>query len=229
MADAAPNALAGRHDQIFPVLTEEAPVSVASATCGTISAASACSPPARRTGYVRRAQGGRGGEDVETLLVLSWQLRELIIAEADLGERIVRAMILRRVALIEAGASGPVLIGKPASPELLRLQGFLRRNAHPHSVVDAARERDAAVLLERYRANVAEVLAVCPDGTVLRNPSCKRHRRDCASSFSTVAPSAARPAPAPASRTTSAFRRASPAWRLPGALSFRHRNSELKS
>ena len=32
------------------------------------------------------------------------QLRALIIAEADLGERIVRALILRRVGLIEAGA-----------------------------------------------------------------------------------------------------------------------------
>ncbi|MGH8035686.1 MAG: hypothetical protein ACREO9_10710 [Lysobacterales bacterium] len=35
-------------------------------------------------------------------------MRALIIAEADLGERLVRALILRRVALIEAGASGPV-------------------------------------------------------------------------------------------------------------------------
>ena len=66
------------------------------------------------------------------------QLRALIIAEADLGERIVRALILRRVGLIESGASGPVLIGAPQSPELLRLQNFLRRNGHPHQVVDAA-------------------------------------------------------------------------------------------
>ena len=43
-------------------------------------------------------------EDVETLLVPPPQLRALIIAEADLGERIVRALILRRVALIETGA-----------------------------------------------------------------------------------------------------------------------------
>jgi thioredoxin reductase (NADPH) len=114
---------------------------------------------------------GYAEEDVETLLVLSWQLRELIIAEADLGERIVRAMILRRVALIEAGASGPVLIGTPGSPELLRLQGFLRRNAHPHSVIDVTQEVDAAALIAQYGASAAEVLAVCPDGTVLRNPS----------------------------------------------------------
>ena len=50
-------------------------------------------------------------EDVETLLVSPEQLRALIVAEATLGERIVRALILRRVGLLEAGVTGPVLIG----------------------------------------------------------------------------------------------------------------------
>ena len=54
-------------------------------------------------------------EGTEVLLLLAGQLRALIIAEADLGERLVRAPILRRVALIDAGASGPVLIGRPGS------------------------------------------------------------------------------------------------------------------
>src|SRR5438128_4925616 len=85
-------------------------------------------------------------EDVEAILVPPSQLRALIIAEADLGERIVRALILRRVGLIESGASGPVLIGEPESPELLRLQTFLRRNGHPHQVLDAA-DADAAAFL----------------------------------------------------------------------------------
>ena len=114
---------------------------------------------------------GHAEEDVETLLVPPGQLRALIIAEADLGERIVRALILRRVALIESGASGPVLIGQPDSPEVLRLQNFLRRNGQPHHVVDATREDDAAALLEQYGAAVGEPIVVCPDGSVLLNPS----------------------------------------------------------
>jgi len=52
---------------------------------------------------------GHADEDVEALLVSPAQLRALLVAEADLGERITRALILRRVALIESGASGPVL------------------------------------------------------------------------------------------------------------------------
>jgi thioredoxin reductase (NADPH) len=114
---------------------------------------------------------GYAEEEVETLLVPPGQLRALIIAEADLGERIVRALILRRVALIESGASGPVLIGQPDSSEVLRLQGFLRRNGQPHHVVDATQDGDAAALLEQYGAAVAEPIVVCPDGSELLNPS----------------------------------------------------------
>ncbi len=114
---------------------------------------------------------GHAGEDVETLLIPPEQLRALIIAEADLGERLVRALILRRVALIEAGASGPVLIGQPQSAAVIRLQGFLSRNGEPHQVMDIGKDADAAALLAQYAEGAADMLAVCPNGTVLLNPS----------------------------------------------------------
>ncbi|HEY6353152.1 MAG TPA: FAD-dependent oxidoreductase [Burkholderiaceae bacterium] len=110
-------------------------------------------------------------EDVEALLLKPGQLRALIIAEADLGERLVRALILRRVALIESAHSGPALIGQPQSPNVLRLQTFLRRNGHPHHVVDASQDGAAAALMEQSGAAAGDVLAVCPDGSVLLNPS----------------------------------------------------------
>ena len=110
-------------------------------------------------------------EDVETLLVPPEQLRALIVAEADLGERIVRALILRRVGLIESGASGPVLIGGAQSARVLRLQNFLGRNGHPYHALDAAHDDAAAELVAQYGASLADVLAVCPNGSVLFNPS----------------------------------------------------------
>ena len=109
--------------------------------------------------------------DTRTLLVRPGQLRALIIAEADLGERLVRALILRRVGLIEAGHSGPVLIGQPQSPAVLHLRNFLARNGQPHHVVDVHEDVDAAALMEQYGAAVSEVLVVCPDGSVLLDPS----------------------------------------------------------
>ena len=114
---------------------------------------------------------GYADDDVEVVLIPPEQLRALIVAEADLGERIVRALILRRVGLIESGASGPVLIGTPQSPGVMRLQTFLSRNAHPHQVMDAAQDTTTAALLSQYGATPADVLALCPNGSVLLNPS----------------------------------------------------------
>jgi len=112
---------------------------------------------------------GHADGEVEVLLIAPTQLRAMLVAEADLGERVVRALILRRVALIEAGASGPVLIGPPDSPDVLRLQNFLSRNGQPHHVVDVTQDADAAALLEQY--GEASLIVVCPDGTVLLNPA----------------------------------------------------------
>jgi thioredoxin reductase (NADPH) len=100
------------------------------------------------------------------------KLRALLVAEADLGERIMRALILRRVSLIQGGVGGPVLIGPAAHGDMARLQSFLARNGQPHHLLDPATDTDAADLVARYSASRAELpLVVCPDGSVLRNPT----------------------------------------------------------
>jgi thioredoxin reductase (NADPH) len=110
--------------------------------------------------------------DVETMLIPPERLRALLVAEADLGERIMRALILRRVNLIQGGAGGPVLIGPSSSSGVIRLQGFLTRNGYPHHVLDPASDKDAADLVARYTPSPQDLpLVVVPDGTVLRNPS----------------------------------------------------------
>ena len=109
--------------------------------------------------------------DVDTLLIEPAQLRALLIAEAELGERITRALILRRVALIEVGKSGIVLIGDPHAAVMVRLQNFLRRNGYPHQLMSADEDEDARVLVEQSSAGAHDVLVVCPNGAVLRNPS----------------------------------------------------------
>src|SRR6266478_3141845 len=115
---------------------------------------------------------GHAEGDVETLLIPPERLRALLVAEADLGERIMRALILRRVSLIQAGVGGPVLIGPASLGDMARLQNFLARNGQPHHLLDPAADKDAADLVARYSASRADLpLVVCPDGTVLRNPS----------------------------------------------------------
>jgi thioredoxin reductase (NADPH) len=111
-------------------------------------------------------------DDVEALLIPPQNLRALMIEEPELGERIMQALILRRVVLIEAGAGGPVLIGPESSPDVIRLQGFLARNAYPHQLLDPEKDEDAAKLVQQYAPNPTDLpLAVCPKGTILKNPS----------------------------------------------------------
>ncbi len=84
----------------------------------------------------------------------------------------MRALILRRVALIQGGAGGPVMIGASNSTGVVRLQGFLTRNGFPHHLLDPAVDQDARELIARYSPLPADLpLVVTADGTVLRNPS----------------------------------------------------------
>jgi thioredoxin reductase (NADPH) len=115
---------------------------------------------------------GHAEGDVETLLIPPERLRALLVAEADLGERIMRALILRRVNLIQGGVGGPVLIGPANSSGVVRLQGFLTRNGIPHHLLDPVADNDAAELIARYSPSATDwPLVVIADGTVLRNPS----------------------------------------------------------
>src|SRR4051812_37860082 len=115
---------------------------------------------------------GHAEGDVETLLIAPERLRALLVAEADLGERIMRALILRRVNLIQGGVGGPVLIGPSNSSGVIRLQSFLTRNGFPHHLLDPERDHDAAELIARYSPSPSDwPLVVAVDGSVLRNPA----------------------------------------------------------
>ena len=110
--------------------------------------------------------------ETQTLEITAENLHALLVAEAMLGEKLMRAMILRRVALIESGAGGPVLVGAASAPDVARLSVFLRRNGIPHQVLDPATDSDAQAFVARYAPEPGQLpLAVCPNGEVLRNPT----------------------------------------------------------
>jgi len=80
--------------------------------------------------------------DTQTLEISTENLQALLIAEATLGEKLMRAIILRRMVLIETGGGGPVLIGAASSPDIARLRSFLTRNGIPHQLLDPATDGD---------------------------------------------------------------------------------------
>jgi thioredoxin reductase (NADPH) len=109
--------------------------------------------------------------DVEAVAIPADRLRALLVAEADLGERLMRALILRRVGLIETGA-GPIVVGDEADADVLRLVNFLRRNGHPYKNLDPANDSCARALIERFNVEPEELpIVLCPTGQLLRNPS----------------------------------------------------------
>src|SRR6202158_5202182 len=110
--------------------------------------------------------------EVEAIVVPPEGLRALLIAEAELGERILRALILRRVALIQLGFGGPVLVGSVKPPEVTRLSGLLGRTGIPFRVIDPDQDANASSLLARFAPNPGELpIVVIPDGTVLKSPT----------------------------------------------------------
>ena len=111
-------------------------------------------------------------EEVEALIIPPDRLRALLIGEAELGERVMRALILRRVGLLETGAGGPVIVGLPQNGDVLRLEGFLRRNGHPYQRLNPGTDADAKALIERFHVDAGQLpIVLCPGGQLLRNPS----------------------------------------------------------
>src|SRR6202158_1626075 len=111
-------------------------------------------------------------EAVEALVIAPDKLRALLIAEAELGEQIMRALILRRVGLLETGAGGPVIVGRPENADVLRLEGFLSRNGHPRQRLDPETDPEAKALIERFNVDPGQLpIVLCPGGQLLWNPS----------------------------------------------------------
>ena len=109
--------------------------------------------------------------DARVIAIPPERVRALLVAEADLGERIMRALILRRVGLIQAGA-GPVIIGDESNADVLRLTNFLRRNGHPFHQLDPQKDASARTLIERFQVAEEELpIVLCLAGQLLRNPS----------------------------------------------------------
>jgi len=109
--------------------------------------------------------------DTEIMAIAPDRLRALLIAEASLGERIMRALILRRVGLLETGA-GPIIIGEEGDADVLRLTNFLRRNGHPHQRLDPINDQCGRTLIQRFSVAPEELpIVLCTNGKILRNPS----------------------------------------------------------
>ena len=122
-------------------------------------------------GRAALAEGRAGPDGCVAVPVDTPHLRALMIGAAELGETVMRALILRRVGLIEGGAAGSILVGHPEDAAVRDLQGFLTRNGYPNTLLDADSDAEGRDVVERLGVSPQDLpLMICPNGTVLKRP-----------------------------------------------------------
>lgn len=118
---------------------------------------------------------GRVREPGEFIEINPDGLRSLIARDAQMSEIIMRAFILRRLALITNKLGNVILMGSRHSAATLRLREFLGRNGYPYNYVDLDTDKMSQELLDRFHVKVEEVpVVICNEGNVMRNPSIQR-------------------------------------------------------
>jgi thioredoxin reductase (NADPH) len=96
----------------------------------------------------------------------------LVQTDAELGEILMRAFILRRVELVAAGMGDVVLVGSTHSPTTLRIKEFLVRNGHPYSYIDLDRDPAVQNLLDAFQIDATDTpVVICRGELALRNPT----------------------------------------------------------
>ena len=98
-------------------------------------------------------------------------LRALVRTDSELSELLMRAFILRRVALVATGRSDMVLLGSRHSASTQRIIEFLSRNGQPFVYQDVETEPGVQALLDRFHIGVNEVPVIVCSHRVLKNPS----------------------------------------------------------
>src|ERR1700721_1386655 len=167
----AQSAYAGRSAQMFPHLT---PLQIT-----------------RRSAHARKISTQQGqflsepGDHPPMYVVLSGSIE--IIQPTLSGETLIvvhrpgsftgdvgtlRAISLRRVALITSQSSDVILLGSTHSAGTLRLQQFLTRNTYPFVNLDIDTDVSVRDLLERFHVTIEDLpVVVCRASIVLKNPS----------------------------------------------------------
>ena len=145
---------------------------------GTVSEVIAVHGPGQFSGDVHLLSGrrnvvrGRVREAGDVIELDRESLRRLVQTDAELGEILMRAFILRRLELVQHGQGDAVLMGSSHSAGTLRIKEFLTRNGHPYSYVDLERDRGTQALLDQFHVGIDDVpVLICGGKTVLRNPS----------------------------------------------------------
>jgi thioredoxin reductase (NADPH) len=130
------------------------------------------------TGEVNVLSGGRAlvtgrmREAGEIVAIDGECLRRVVQGDTEISDILMRAFILRRVALFSQGLGDATVVGSNHSAGTLRIREFFTRNAHPYAYVDVDADPQVQSLLDRFHVGVGDVpVVICRGERVLKNPS----------------------------------------------------------
>jgi thioredoxin reductase (NADPH) len=121
----------------------------------------------RRSLVRARAKGA-----LRVIRVENQRLRVLLQTDSEISDIVMRAYILRRIGLLQAGYGDAVVVGSQHSADSLRLQQFLTRNGHPYRWLDVDKDSEVQTLLDELKVDVTDIpILICRGEKVLKNPS----------------------------------------------------------
>ena len=100
------------------------------------------------------------------------KLQWLVQTDVELSEILMRAFIMRRLALIAQGRGDIAVVGSAHCSGTLRIKEFLTRNGQPYHYLDLDRDKGVQEMLDRFQVRMNEIpVLICRGTIVLRNPS----------------------------------------------------------
>jgi thioredoxin reductase (NADPH) len=115
---------------------------------------------------------GRATEASRVIRVKRVDFRRMVSTEADIGEIMMRAFILRRTGFIRHAQGGVVVVGSGHGAHTLELMTFLTRNGYPHRLLDTDHDPDAEGFFECFELKNEQLpVVVAPGDRVLRRPT----------------------------------------------------------
>jgi thioredoxin reductase (NADPH) len=118
---------------------------------------------------------GRARGATRVLEIPRDRLRGIVQTDPELSEILLRAFILRRLALVAQGQGSVVLVGSRHSAGTLALQEFLTRNNQPYAYLDVDRDSDVQKTLDEFAVGIDDVpVVICRGVQVLKKPSIEK-------------------------------------------------------
>lgn len=113
----------------------------------------------------------RAATDTDVLGLGREEFREYVSRESDIGDIIMRAVVLRRLGLIQHMTGGVAVLGPGYGDDTLRIENFLSRNGYPYRLIDTETDPAGNDAIKAFQLSVGDLPVVISGETIYRNPS----------------------------------------------------------